>query len=135
MENSMARNLLVKVLEDMEKKALEMNVQGVAVACFLGEKSDVDWIGEMKIVQTPYNLKEGWNLVAIAWSKAGEVIASEANSGDPNREKIMGELGFVGGAYEEFMGCKLAFAFSGGTSEADLEIAEYGIKRFKELAV
>lgn len=134
MDKNIARNLLVSVLDDMEKKALEMKVQGVGVACFLDDKSAVDWIGEMKVVQTPYNLKEGWNLVAIAWSKAGEVIASSANSGNPDREKIMGELGFVGGAYAECDGYKLAFAFSGATSEEDLEIAEYGISQFMEYA-
>lgn len=132
MDKSIARNVLIGVLDDMEKKALEMKVQGVGVACFLDKKSEFDWIGEMKVVQTPYNLKEGWNLVAIAWSKAGEVIASSANSGNPDRKKIMGELGFVGGAYEECEGYKLAFAFSGATSEEDLEIAEYGISEFKK---
>ncbi len=75
-----------------------------------------------------------WNLVAIAWSKAGEVIASGANSGNPDREKIMGELGFVGGAYEECDGYKLAFAFSGALSEEDLEVAQFGIEKFKEYA-
>ena len=98
----------------------------------MAKNSEVDWNGEMKVVQTPYNLKEGWNLVAIAWSKVGEVIASSANSGNPDRKKIMGELGFVGGAYEECEGYKLAFAFSGATSEEDLEIAEYGIAEFKK---
>ena len=132
MDKNAARNILVHVLDDMEQKALEMNVQGVGVACFLDKESEVDWIGEMKVVQTPYNLKEGWNLVAIAWSKAGEVIASSANSGNPDRKKIMGELGFVGGAYAECEDYKLAFAFSGATSEEDLEIAEYGIEEFKK---
>lgn len=74
------------------------------------------------------------NLVAIAWSKAGEVIASGANSGNPDRKKIMGELGFTGGAYAEGDDYKLAFAFSGATSEEDLEVAEYGIAKFKEYA-
>ena len=132
MDKNAARELLVKALDDMEIKATELSTQGVGVACFLDANSEVDWIGEMKVVETPYNLKEGWNLVAIAWSKAGEVIASLANSGDPDREKIMGELGFVGGAYKDCGDYKLAFAFSGGTSEADLEIAEYGIERFTE---
>ncbi len=134
MEKQIARNLLIQVLDDMEQKALEMKVQGVGVACFLDDASKVDWIGEMKVVETPYNLKEGWNLVAIAWSKAGEVIASLANSGNPDREKIMGELGFVGGAYAQCDGYKLAFAFSGATSEEDLEIAEYGIAQFLKYA-
>ena len=134
MNKNIARELLVKALDDMEAKALEMKIQGVGVACFLDKNSEVDWIGEMKVVETPYNLKEGWNLVAIAWSKAGEVIASCANSGNPDREKIMGELGFVGGAYAECDEYKLAFAFSGATSEEDLEVAEYGISKFMEYA-
>ncbi len=134
MDKTSARELLVRVLDDMEAKALEMKIQGVGVACFLDKSSEVDWIGEMKVVETPYNLKEGWNLVAIAWSKAGEVIASCANSGNPDRKKIMGELGFVGGAYAECNGNKLAFAFSGATSEEDLEVAEYGIAKFMEYA-
>ena len=135
MNKNTARDLLVRVLDDMEAKALEMKIQGVGVACFLDKDSEVDWIGEMKVVETPYNLKEGWNLVAIAWSKAGEVIASCANSGNPERKKIMGELGFVGGAYSESDEYKLAFAFSGATSEEDLKVAEYGIARFKEYAM
>ena len=134
MNKNTARELLVKALDDMEAKVLEMKIQGVGVACFLDKSSEVDWIGEMKVVETPYNLKEGWNLVAIAWSKAGEVIASGANSGNPDRKKIMGELGFVGGAYAETDEYKLAFAFSGATSEEDLEVAEYGIAKFKEYA-
>ncbi|MBR6535901.1 MAG: hypothetical protein IKT67_01760 [Lachnospiraceae bacterium] len=134
MNKNTARDLLAKVLDDMEKKASEMKIQGVGVACFLDKNSVVDWIGEMKVVETPYNIKEGWNLVAIAWSKAGEVIASSANSGNPKRKKIMGELGFVGGAYAECDEYKLAFAFSGATSEEDLEVAEYGIAQFKGYA-
>lgn len=134
MKKTTARDLLVRVLDDMEKKALEMKIQGVGVACFLDKDSEVDWIGEMKVVETPYNLKEGWNLVAIAWSKAGEVIASGANSGNPDRKRIMGELGFVGGAYADCDDYKLAFAFSGATSEEDLEVAEYGIDKFNEYA-
>lgn len=135
MDKTTARSILVKVLDDMEQKALQMKIQGVGVACFLDTtSSEVDWVGQMKVVETPYNLKEGWNLVAIAWSKAGEVIASGANSGNPDREKIMGELGFVGGAYEECDGYKLAFAFSGALSEEDLEVAQFGIEKFKEYA-
>lgn len=132
MDKQHVRNILVEVLDDMEKKALDMGIQGVAVAAFLDAEDTVDWIGEMKVVETPYNIKENWNLVAIAWSKAGEVIASGANSGDSSRPKMLGENCFVGGAYDEYQGCKLAFAFSGALSEEDLAVAEYGIAQFKE---
>ena len=64
------------------------------------------------------------------------IIAASGQRELPQLEKflIMGELGFVGGAYAEGDGYKLAFAFSGATSEEDLEIAEYGIAKFKEYA-
>lgn len=120
----------------MDKKARSMNMQGVAVASILPRTSEVDWIGEMKVVDTPYNPDggdKGWNLVAIAWSKAGEVIASGADSGNPDRKCMMGEFNFVGGAYGESADYKYAFAFSGGLSEDDLEVAKHGICCMKKL--
>ncbi|MCR5804323.1 MAG: hypothetical protein K6G47_08660 [Clostridia bacterium] len=133
MTNNELRNLIASVLEDMKNKALDMGIQGVAVASVLNKGEEYDWIGEMKVVETPYNLKEGWNLVAIAWSKCGEVIATEADSGDPKHKPILGECGFVGGAYDEYDGYKLAFAFSGALSEEDLEVAKFGIEKMKAL--
>ena len=131
MTNQQLKGFIAKALDDMKAKAEEMGIQGVAAASVLNKGEDVDWIGEMKVVGTPYKLKEGWNLVAIAWSKCGEVIATRADSGNPDHEKIMGEFGFVGGAYDTYEGCKMAFAFSGATSEEDLEVARYGTERMK----
>lgn len=131
MTNAQLKGFIAKALEDMKAKAEEMGIQGVATASVLNKGGTVDWIGEMKVVGTPYKLEEGWNLVAIAWSKCGEVIATKADSGNPDHKKIMGELGFVGGAYDEYEGCKMAFAFSGATSEEDLEVAKYGIEKMK----
>ncbi len=131
MTNDQLRNKLVNALDDMNAKAVEMGIQGVATASVLNKGETDDWIGEMKVVGTPCNEKEGWNLVAIAWSKCGEVIATGADSGNPDHQKIMGELGFVGGAYDEFKGCRMAFAFSGATSEDDLLVAKYGIEKMK----
>ena len=132
MTNDEIRNNIVYVLEEMKKRAETMGIQGVAVASVLNKGEDVDWIGEMKVVGTPCNFKEGWNLVAIAWSKCGEAIATEADSGNPEHKKILGECGFVGGAFEEYNGYKMAFAFSGALSEEDLEVAKFGIKLMKE---
>ncbi|MBP5668090.1 MAG: hypothetical protein J6X32_08080 [Salinivirgaceae bacterium] len=131
MTNEQLREKLAKALNDMKAKAIEMGIKGVAAASVLNNGETVDWIGEMKVVETPCNLKEGWNLVAIAWSKCGEVIATQADSGNPNHKKIMGELGFMGGAYDELEGCKMAFAFSGASSEEDLVVAKYGIEKMK----
>jgi len=132
MTNEQLREKLAMALEDMKAKAIEMGIEGVAAASVLNKGETMDWIGEMKVVGPPCNIKEGWNLVAIAWSKCGEVIATQADSGDPNHKKILGELNFTGGAYDECEGCKLAFAFSGALSEEDLAVARYGIEKMKE---
>lgn len=134
MTNNQLREKIVKALEDMESKAIEMGIQGVATATVLRPGETDDWLGEMKVVGPACNRKEGWNLVAIAWSKCGEVIATGADSGAPDHQKMLGELGFVGGAYDEFEGYKLAFAFSGALSEEDLEVAKYGIEKDERLS-
>ncbi len=131
MTNGQLREKIVMALDDMKAKAIEMGIQGVATASVLNKGETDDWIGEMKVVGTPCNEKEGWNLVAIAWSKCGEVIATHADSGNPDHQKMMGELGYVGGAYDEYEGCKMAFAFSGADSEEDLVVAKYGIEKMK----
>ena len=131
MTNAELREKVVMALDDMKAKAIEMGIQGVATASVLNSGETDDWIGEMKVVGTPTNQKEGWNLVAIAWSKCGEVIATGADSGQPGHQKMLGELGFTGGAYDEHEGCKLAFAFSGADSEEDLVVAKYGIEKMK----
>jgi len=131
MTNAALREKIVMALDDMKAKALDMGIQGVATASVLNKGETDDWIGEMKVVGTPCNQKEGWNLVAIAWSKCAEVIATHADSGNPDHQKMMGELGFVGGAYDEHEGCKMAFAFSGADSEEDLVVAKYGIEKMK----
>ena len=131
MNNDELRGYLIEALEEMKNKALDMKIQGVGVAAILNKDESVDWIGEMRVVETPFNFKKGWNLIAIAWSKCGEAMATGADSGDPEHEKILGEYGFVGGAYEEYEGYKMAFAFSGALSEEDLEVAKHGIAFMK----
>ena len=132
MTNVELREKIGMVLEDMKAKAIEMSIQGVATASILNKGETVDWIGEMKVVGTPLDTKGGFNLVAVAWSKCGEVIATGADSGNPNHQTMTGELGYAGGAYDEYEGCRMAFAFSGATSEEDLVVAKYGIEKMKQ---
>ena len=131
MTNERLSEILVKVLDEMKEKAVNMKIKGVAVGSVTNQDENNDWIGEMKVVDTPVNYAEGWNLIAIAWSKCGEAIATKADSGNPDHRKLTGECGFVGGTYEEHDGYKLAFAFSGATSEDDLEVAKFGLERMK----
>jgi len=124
------RKKIVKALDQMKAKAVEMGIEGVATASVLDKGQTNDWIAEMKVVGKA--MDDNANLVAIAWSKAGEVIATGADSGNPDHQKKIGELGYVGGAYDEFEGYKMAFSFSGATSEDDLLVAKYGIEKLKE---
>ena len=59
MINDQLRNKIVKALDEMKTKAVEMGIQGVAVASVLKKGETDDWIGEMKVVGTPCNEKEG----------------------------------------------------------------------------
>ena len=131
MTNVELREKIVMALDDMKAKAIEMGIEGVATASVLNKGETVDWIGEMRVVGTPLDTKGGYNLVAVAWSKCAEVIATGADSGNPNHQTMTGELGYVGGAYDEYEGFKMAFAFSGAASEEDLVVAKYGIERMK----
>ncbi len=131
MTNVELREKVLMVLDDMKAKAVEMGIQGVATASVLNSGDSVDWIGEMKVVGTPIDHANNCNLVAIAWSKCGEVIATGADSGNPDHQKMVGELGYAGGVYDEFKGCKMAFAFSGAETEQDLVVARFGIEKMK----
>ena len=126
------RSDLIKALGDMKEKALAMGIRGVAAGAVLNRGETEDWIGEMKIVETPFNFKAGWNLIGIAWSKCAEAIATQSDSGNPDHKPILGEYGFVGGAYEEYEGIRLSFAFSGALPEEDLAVAKHGLGKMKE---
>lgn len=130
------KKALMDASDAMVAKAKSMNMKGVAVASVLSKQSQADWLSEMRVVETTYNIDEsgnGWNLVAIAWSKAGEVMVSGADSGNPERKCMVGELNYTGGAYDESENYKYAFAFSGGISEDDYMVAKHGINHLKTL--
>ena len=66
MTNEQLREKLALALEDMKAKAIEMGIEGVATASVLNSNDTVDWIGEMKVVGSYCNWKDGYNLVAVA---------------------------------------------------------------------
>ena len=63
MTNEQLREKLALALEDMKAKAIEMGIEGVATASVLNNGDSVDWIGEMKVVGSYCNWKDGYNLV------------------------------------------------------------------------
>ena len=101
MTNGQLREKLALALEAMKAKAMEMGIEGVAAASVLNSSNTVDWIGEMKVVGKYLDHEGGFNLVAVAWSKCAEVMATLADSGNPNHQVMTGELNYTGGAYDE----------------------------------
>lgn len=59
MKKNPLRDKLVMALDDMKAKAVEMGIEGVATASVLDRDETDDWIGEMKVVGSPCNEKEG----------------------------------------------------------------------------
>lgn len=132
MTNEQLKEKVALALDDMKAKALEMGIEGVAAVSVLNSGDTVDWIGEMKVVGRYLDHDGGFNLVAVAWSKCAEVMATLADSGNPDHKPMTGELNYTGGAYDEFEGIRMAFAFSGATSEEDYVVAKHGIAKLKD---
>lgn len=131
MTDEQLRGKLLLALEDMKVKAIERGIEGVAAASVQNSGNTVDWIGGMKVIGKYLDMDGGFNLVAVAWSKCAEVMATLADSGNPSHQVMTGELNYTGGAYDEHEGLKMAFAFSGATSEEDYALARYGIEKLK----
>ena len=93
MTNVELREKIVMALDDMKAKAIEMGIEGVATASVLNKGETANWMGEMRVVGKPLDTEGGYNLVAVAWSKCAEVIATGADSGNPNHQTMTGELG------------------------------------------
>ena len=65
MTKERVRECLIKALDEMEKKAKEMKIQGVGVGSVLNQGESVDWIGEMKVVETPFNFNVGDTVIKM----------------------------------------------------------------------
>ena len=66
MTDESLRELLVKILDEMHEKAVNMKIKGVATGAVMNRDENTDWIGSFKVVDTSCNFAEGWNLIAIS---------------------------------------------------------------------
>jgi hypothetical protein len=82
------------VLEAMNKKTREMNIKGVGIIAFLVEEK-TNWLSKMKVMGALKN--DEANFLAIAYTKAGEMVDTLKNSGKAERTPLLGEFNFLGG--------------------------------------
>lgn len=119
----------------MRKRAVELNIGGVAVvATFEGEKIE-GWTSKMVVVgrmkDEPSAAGKGSNLLAIAYAKAAEMADTLKDSGSQVRPPLTGEFGWSGGVIVPGRSGYLIAAFSGGKSEDDLKVSQAGVAVLK----
>jgi len=114
-----------KSLEIIKQAAEKISIKGVAFVAFIpGEDTD-SWTSKMKVVGHLTSNKD--NLLGIVCAKAAEMAATHQDSGSGVRETFSGELGYKGGLIKKVKSGYLIAAFSGGSSEQDLEVAKIGL--------
>ena len=125
------------VLDSMESKARELGVAGVAVFMkgVLTKKGDtmqpyvrvVDRFERPAEPESRGQEDTGTNYFGVVFSKLAEMLSTLCDSGHANRPPRTGEFGWKGGI--AFIGddiIRYYFAFSGGTPEQDVSVAESG---------
>ena len=115
-------------LAAMQKRAAELNVQGVAVVAASSGSSVKSWSSRMLVVGQmkdgpSSDFPTGINLVAIAYSKAAEMADTLQASGSGSRAAMKGEYGWEGGVTAQGKTGWLFAAFSGGSSADDVKIS------------
>lgn len=105
----------------MTKEALNMDIKGVGIVCYIPGNETKSWISKMIVVKTTGTQKQ--NFIAVAHSKAAEMAETLINSGSNIRETKMGEFGYIGGVIKKIDSGYLLATFSGATGEQDVEVS------------
>ncbi|MBC5839285.1 hypothetical protein [Flavobacterium muglaense] len=112
-------------LTAMEQKSKELKIRGVGIIAFL-EDGKENWVSKMKVMGALKNEKV--NFLAVAYSKAGEMVDTLKNSGTSDRTPLLGEFNFLGGLIEKVNNGYVLVVFSGATGEEDTVVAEVGLE-------
>lgn len=117
-----------EALQMMKQEALRMNIKGVGLVCFIPGDQTQSWISKMIIAGASGN--EGYNFIAIAYSKASEMAETLQNSGSKVRPVKVGEFDYIGGIIKKIDSGYLLSTFSGASGEDDLAVSQKGLDWF-----
>lgn len=110
----------------MEQAADKMGIKGVAVMIFIPGEETVSGVSKMKVVGSM--TRKTINFLAVANSKIAEMADTHLDSGSKVREPLTGETGWRGGLIKKVDSGYIMAAFSGGTEDEDIVVAQAGIE-------
>ena len=111
-----------EALQMMKQEALRMNIKGAGLLCFIPGDQTQSWISKMIIAGASGN--EGYNFIAIAYSKASEMAETLQNSGSKVRPVKVGEFDYIGGIIKKIDSGYLLSTFAGASGEDDLAVSK-----------
>ncbi len=118
-------NIADAALSEMEKKADEINIVGVAVVAFVPGDNTTSWVSKMKVVNAVGD--DEANFLAIAYSKASEMVLTHQDSGSESQPMLRGEFAYKGGVIRKVRSGYILATFSGAHWTLDLQVSESGM--------
>ena len=141
--NTNVNRHLVFAVRAMEAKAREMGLVGVAGVLVLERRRDdrhwrpqlwspllcvVDAYARPAAPESRGIDDTGTNYAAVVFAKLAEMVYSLMNSGESKEPPQKGTFGWPGGVCVVKDSVYLFAAFSGGTGEQDVEVAQVGMR-------
>lgn len=117
-----------EALQIMKQEAQRMNIKGAGLVCFIPGDATQSWVSKMIVAGATGN--EGYNFIAIAYSKASEMAETLKNSGSKVRPVKVGEFDYIGGVIKKVDSGYLLSTFSGASGEDDLAVSQKAMDWF-----
>lgn len=117
-----------EALQIMKQEALRMNIKGVGLVSYIPGNETQSWTSKMIVAGATGS--EGYNYIAIAYSKASEMAETLQNSGSKVRPVKVGEFDYIGGIIKKIKSGYLLATFSGASGEDDLAVSQKAIDWF-----
>jgi hypothetical protein len=122
-------------LAAMTARAAELKITGVAVVAYAQGDTIKGWTSKMEVVgrmtDAPTAADAGHNLLAIAYAKAAQMADTLQDSGTAKRPPMVGEFAWEGGVIARVKTGYAIVAFSGASSEQDVEVSRAGLAVLK----
>jgi hypothetical protein len=112
-------------LSEMEKAAAGLDIVGVGLIAYVHGDTTLGWISKMKVIKAIGD--DEANFLAIAYTKASEMVMTHQDSGSEVRPPLRGEFAYKGGVIRKVRSGYVLATFSGAHWTKDLLVAETGL--------